>query len=368
MRSGLAAAGAALFRRDNLDPVLLFHPVLEGLALFEAQRLVAVPKDIHPVGHGAVLRSFELQGEALAGKQDFEPGDAIEIIDRPAQRLFDLGEGRAERQAVIVLEENVGGAGQRAALDKHLDEAEVVLLGVAHQAQKAGDLRRIRLLGDVFVLARLPIERRGDAIGDVVGRRVPVRRDIQPSRLVPEIENDLIRGEAVDDPFVSQDETLMMRAPDEDDLRAGKLDDLLQLAAVTIVLLGSRSASAATRSSPLFRNSLNFAFWPPRRLWQAHAREANLVQPVEEKDLLQLGPGTLVEWRTPERSCRSRRQRGRERDHRLTQTSLGDSSVACIDLREANDAAGTNLTSSSQWSFRWALRSRSGTSTGRPRR
>jgi hypothetical protein len=54
-----------------------------------------------------------------------------------------------------------------------------------------------------------------------------VRCDVQPCRLVAEIEDDLIRGEAVDDSLLGENETLVMRAPDENDLRAGKLYDLL---------------------------------------------------------------------------------------------------------------------------------------------
>ena len=67
---------------------------------------------------------------------------------------------------------------------------------------------------------------------------MPVRCDVQPCRLVAKIEDDLIRGEAMHNSFLGQNKTLMMGTADKNDLRIRNLNDLLQLAPETVVLLG----------------------------------------------------------------------------------------------------------------------------------
>jgi hypothetical protein len=111
-----ASPRAALLGRDNLDPMILLDEVLEHLSLTEAQRLVAISKRVAALAGRAVLKRFDLHRYPLVVEQHLEAGDAIQVVDRPAEPPLQLRKPDADRTVVGAVDGDVEGAMKRACL------------------------------------------------------------------------------------------------------------------------------------------------------------------------------------------------------------------------------------------------------------
>jgi hypothetical protein len=85
-----------------------------------AQRLVAISKRVAALAGGAVLKRLDLHRYPLVVEQRLEAGNAIQVVDRPAEPPLQLRKPDADRTVVGAVDGDVEGAMKRAWLDRDL--------------------------------------------------------------------------------------------------------------------------------------------------------------------------------------------------------------------------------------------------------
>ena len=176
-----------------------------------------------------------------------------------------------------------------------------------------------------------PVKRRSNAGLRSRGIRVAVGRDVQSRSLIAEVQHDLVRREAVHDPLARQQIALLWGRRMKT-TSASRSSMTCRRSLVWRSRFSASYRSSTARNSALARNSLNPRGGRRGGLCQPHALEADFVQLVEVKDLLEVRPGSIqdgkhqchrvVTVRGPPARSRARPRQGSLPRHRASQASI----------------------------------------------